>query len=210
MFAIHGRLVSIADQEFHLPPSTVTKMHGNIVFDLLISLPPIIGSLFSWMNGCSARNAAMVHTFLVKRERAKEEQRLQQMNINTNAPDNLSGTHSFQAQSTSTGTGAGTGTGTGKGRHQPQYQPQRPQQHQPKAGNGNRPVTSPNGLSVSQPQRAYDPPTYTQVSNPATQQKPTTTDQKIPTKFTDSNRPPASDAYYQGIMPNEQVRGRQI
>jgi len=123
MFAIHGRLVTIADQEFHLPPAIVTKMHANIGFDLLISFPPILGSLFAWLNGCSTRNAALVHTYLVKRERKKEEERLQRMNINTGA-ENLTGAHSFES-----GTGSPTAGGPVQQKPQqaPMKQPQRTQ-----------------------------------------------------------------------------------
>ncbi|CCH43674.1 putative membrane protein [Wickerhamomyces ciferrii] len=115
MFAVHGRLVSIADQEFHLSPKLVTQMHGNIAFDLLISFPPIIGSLFAWLNGCSTRNAALVHTELVKRERQKEQERLQRLNLPNqqaqfHSPDNLTGTHSFNSNNRAN-IGIGTNTG---------------------------------------------------------------------------------------------------
>lgn len=73
MFAVHGRLVSIADQELHLPASLIAKMHANILFDLLISLPPVLGSLFAWLNACSTRNAALVHTYLVRKEMQKQQ-----------------------------------------------------------------------------------------------------------------------------------------
>lgn len=81
MYAIHGRLIEIANKELHLPPESVAKMHGNIIFDLLISLPPVLGSLFSWMNSCSTRNAAIIHTFMSREiiERNKREQ-LEEMN----------------------------------------------------------------------------------------------------------------------------------
>lgn len=97
MFAIHGRLVTIADQEFKLPTKLVAKMNGNIAFDLLISLPPIIGSLFSWLNGCSTRNAALLHTYLVKKENAKDQERQQNVYAVSNRPENLTGAH-LQAQ----------------------------------------------------------------------------------------------------------------
>lgn len=75
MFAIHGRLINIADQKFNkLPVELIAKMHANILFDLLISLPPILGSLFAWMNACSTRNAALIHTWLVKKEMKKQEE----------------------------------------------------------------------------------------------------------------------------------------
>lgn len=74
MFAVHGRLINIADQQFHLPDAIIAKMHANVLFDLLISLPPVLGSFFAWMNGCSTRNAALVHTYLVRKEAKKERQ----------------------------------------------------------------------------------------------------------------------------------------
>lgn len=141
MFAIHGRLVTIADQEFKLPVTLVTKMNGNIAFDLLISLPPIIGSLFSWLNGCSTRNAALLHTHLVKREDAKERERLQQMNVQTapNRPENLSGAHAFQARQQKNEQGR-----RGKG-------PQRQQQHQKRNSQASSSSQTAGTYQVSQP-----------------------------------------------------------
>jgi hypothetical protein len=81
MFALHARLINIANEEFHLPVELFTKMHANIMFDLLISLPPILGSLFAWMNGCSTRNAALVHTYLVKKEMRRQQEQQRQQDI---------------------------------------------------------------------------------------------------------------------------------
>lgn len=188
MFAIHGRLVSIADQEFHLPPATIAKMHGNIGFDLLISLPPIIGSLFSWMNGCSTRNAAMVHTFLVKRERAKEEERLHQMNVNTDAPDNLSGAHSFQA-----------------------YQNQRINSNQTSQGTQYKGRSS-RQENITQPQQAFTRPQHHQVhpGSPAICQEIPTV---LPHSAQQSRKPPPPETYAQYTSNSTdyaQERGRQF
>ncbi|SCU87294.1 LAMI_0D05490g1_1 [Lachancea mirantina] len=67
MYWIHSKLISMADKELNLPPELLVKLHGNIVIDLLISLPPIIGTLFAWMNACSTRNCAMIYNYMVKR-----------------------------------------------------------------------------------------------------------------------------------------------
>ncbi|KAH3673024.1 hypothetical protein WICMUC_003937 [Wickerhamomyces mucosus] len=74
MWATHMRLITIATQQMHIPNSLQAKMHANIVFDILISLPPIIGSLFTWLNACSTRNAALVHTYIVKEELKRQTQ----------------------------------------------------------------------------------------------------------------------------------------
>lgn len=67
MYAVHARLVTRAGQYWHLDSKTIAKMQANILFDFLISLPPVIGSLLVWLNGCSTRNAAIVHTQVSKR-----------------------------------------------------------------------------------------------------------------------------------------------
>ncbi|QPG76166.1 hypothetical protein FOA43_003552 [Brettanomyces nanus] len=66
MYLVHAKLVKMAIQKFDLDTETQAKLHANILFDLLITLPPIIGSFFSWLNGCSTRNAAIIHTYLSK------------------------------------------------------------------------------------------------------------------------------------------------
>lgn len=49
-------------------------MQANIMFDLLITFPPVIGSFFGWLHSCSTRNAGMVYVYLEKmlKERASE------------------------------------------------------------------------------------------------------------------------------------------
>lgn len=71
MYVLHGRLVSIAE-ELRIPGSVHAKMTANITFDFLMSLIPILGAVFSWMNTCSVRNASLVDTFL--RNKAKNMQ----------------------------------------------------------------------------------------------------------------------------------------
>lgn len=66
MYGVHAKLTTRAGQYWHLDAATVAKMQANILFDFLISLPPFIGSLFVWMNGCSTRNAAIIHTEVSK------------------------------------------------------------------------------------------------------------------------------------------------
>ncbi|KAG7837882.1 hypothetical protein KL942_004294 [Ogataea angusta] len=84
MYAIHARLIHMASQAFDIDPATYSKMQANILFDLLISLPPLIGSFFAWMNGCSTRNAAIVHTRVRKLLAIQEQQQQQQQR-----PDHL-------------------------------------------------------------------------------------------------------------------------
>ncbi|KAH3663343.1 hypothetical protein OGAPHI_005333 [Ogataea philodendri] len=85
MFAVHARLIHMASHVFDIDPTTYSKMQANILFDFLISLPPLIGSFFAWMNGCSTRNAALVHTRARKLLIAREQQQQQQQH---HAPDN--------------------------------------------------------------------------------------------------------------------------
>ncbi|VEU23335.1 DEKNAAC104744 [Brettanomyces naardenensis] len=62
MYAVHAKLIAMAVKNFDLDMETQAKLHANIIFDLLITLPPVIGSFFAWMHGCSTRNAALIHT----------------------------------------------------------------------------------------------------------------------------------------------------
>ncbi|SCU87524.1 LAFA_0E07250g1_1 [Lachancea sp. 'fantastica'] len=67
MYSVHSKLISMADRELALPAELVAKMHGNILLDLLISLPPVLGVIFAWMNACSTRNCAMIYNHLAKK-----------------------------------------------------------------------------------------------------------------------------------------------
>lgn len=64
MYIIHCRILTIAHDHLHIPKTMEAKMQANIMFDLLISLPPVIGALFSWLHGCLTRNAGMIYVYL--------------------------------------------------------------------------------------------------------------------------------------------------
>lgn len=85
MYMVHSKLISMADKELNLPPELLVKLHGNIVLDLLISLPPILGTFLAWMNACSTRNCALIYNYMVKRASQKyaaEQQRSGSANQN--------------------------------------------------------------------------------------------------------------------------------
>lgn len=64
MYIIHSRILAIAHEHLHIPVKMEAKMQANIMFDLLISLPPVIGAFFSWLHGCLTRNAGMLYVYL--------------------------------------------------------------------------------------------------------------------------------------------------
>lgn len=64
MYIIHSRILTIAHDHLHIPKKMEAKMQANILFDLLISLPPVIGAFFSWLHGCLTRNAGMMYVYL--------------------------------------------------------------------------------------------------------------------------------------------------
>ncbi|KAI3402370.2 hypothetical protein KGF56_004778 [Candida oxycetoniae] len=74
MYALHSRLIEIANKDFHLPNKLIAQMQANIGMDLLITFPPVIGSFFGWLHGCSTRNAGLIYVYIVKmaKERAAE------------------------------------------------------------------------------------------------------------------------------------------
>ncbi|GEQ68663.1 hypothetical protein JCM33374_g2331 [Metschnikowia sp. JCM 33374] len=65
-YVIHARLIAIAQNELYLPAKLVAKLQSNILLDLLISLPPLVGAFLAWLNACSTRNAALIYTYLAK------------------------------------------------------------------------------------------------------------------------------------------------
>ncbi|KAA8915830.1 hypothetical protein TRICI_002040 [Trichomonascus ciferrii] len=73
MYVLHGRLVSLAE-ELRIPATLHAKMTANITFDFLMSLIPVLGAIFSWMNTCSVRNAALVDTHVRKRAQHLQSQ----------------------------------------------------------------------------------------------------------------------------------------
>jgi hypothetical protein len=74
MYVLHGRILSIAE-ELRIPATMHAKMASNILFDFLITLIPILGAIFSYINACSTRNAALVDTFLNQRQASLQRER---------------------------------------------------------------------------------------------------------------------------------------
>lgn len=74
VYMIHMRLISLANERFHLPGKLMAQMQGNIGFDLLITFPPVIGSFFGWMHKCSTRNAGMIYCCVVKMAKERQAQ----------------------------------------------------------------------------------------------------------------------------------------
>lgn len=82
MYGVHARLATRAGEYWHLDTATVAKMQANILFDFLISLPPLIGSFLVWLNGCSTRNAAIIHTEVTKML-LKQQRDVERLNENS-------------------------------------------------------------------------------------------------------------------------------
>ncbi|KAI5953858.1 hypothetical protein CANMA_004696 [Candida margitis] len=74
MYMIHMRLLSLANEQFHLPGKLMAQMQANIGLDLLITFPPVIGSFFGWMHQCSTRNAGMIYCCVVKMAKERQAQ----------------------------------------------------------------------------------------------------------------------------------------
>ncbi|GME75685.1 unnamed protein product [Ambrosiozyma monospora] len=75
MYLIHKRLIRILKKSFDVDPDTLHKLKANASFDLLITLPPILGVILGMVNGCSTRNACIAHTMITRKllERAQRE-----------------------------------------------------------------------------------------------------------------------------------------
>ncbi|KAK9381622.1 uncharacterized protein V2V93DRAFT_367419 [Kockiozyma suomiensis] len=71
MYTMHLRLNRMAE-DLDIPNKLHMKMAANVTFDFLLTLVPVLGAVFSYLNQCSTRNAALVHTYLMKK--AKENQ----------------------------------------------------------------------------------------------------------------------------------------
>lgn len=65
MYALHSKIIDTVTNEIKLPDKLVAKMHGQIVFDLIITFPPLIGCFFGWVNLCLTRNAGMIYKYLL-------------------------------------------------------------------------------------------------------------------------------------------------
>lgn len=94
MYIVHLRLVTLAQEEFFISHLLEAKLHSNILFDLLILLPPVIGGFLSWLNGCLTRNAGMIYKHLEKIAREKEQnERPQYVGTGPQPPEPLYQSH---------------------------------------------------------------------------------------------------------------------
>ncbi|EGW33579.1 uncharacterized protein SPAPADRAFT_60922 [Spathaspora passalidarum NRRL Y-27907] len=66
LYLVHARLIRLAQENFNLPNKLVARLQSNIVIDLVITFPPLIGSFFGWLHGCSTRNAGLIYGFVSK------------------------------------------------------------------------------------------------------------------------------------------------
>lgn len=64
MYVVHCRLLTIAHEKIAIPRKLEAKIQGNILLDLLLSLPPVIGAFLSWFHGCLTRNAGMIYVYM--------------------------------------------------------------------------------------------------------------------------------------------------
>lgn len=86
MYGIHARLIHIVTNEMPVPNKLVAKLESQILFDLLISLPPLIGGFLSWLNGCSTRNASMYYSFFTQLAKQRKENKTAMYIGTTNNP----------------------------------------------------------------------------------------------------------------------------
>ena len=54
MYGVHTRVINIAQKNYNLPNTLIAKLQTNIMIDLLITFPPVIGS-FGWLHACSTK-----------------------------------------------------------------------------------------------------------------------------------------------------------
>lgn len=73
MYSVHLSLIRSVNDRINIPNKVLAKMEGQIVMDLLLSLPPLLGAFFSWMNLCLSNNAATIYGYMLTtaRERLK-------------------------------------------------------------------------------------------------------------------------------------------
>ncbi|PRT55828.1 hypothetical protein B9G98_03448 [Wickerhamiella sorbophila] len=74
-YTMHAELIKYA-ADAGCPKKTLAKMGGNVTFDFLISICPVLGSIFCWMNACSTKNAALFDTFM-RNHAARQEDLVQ-------------------------------------------------------------------------------------------------------------------------------------
>lgn len=73
MYVLHGRILSLAE-ELRIPQTLHAKIASQILFDFLISVIPILGIFFSYLNQCSTRNAAMIYNHVCNQSKQNGEQ----------------------------------------------------------------------------------------------------------------------------------------
>lgn len=71
MYMVHLNLVHSVNSQLHIPNKVLAKMEGQIGLDLLLSLPPVLGAFFSWMNLCLTRNAATIYGYMLTTARER-------------------------------------------------------------------------------------------------------------------------------------------
>ncbi|KAK6197105.1 uncharacterized protein RJT21DRAFT_116604 [Scheffersomyces amazonensis] len=64
MYILHARLIAMAEKRLNIPNKLIGKMQSNIFIDLIITFPPLIGSFFGWLHGCSTRNAGLIYQYM--------------------------------------------------------------------------------------------------------------------------------------------------
>lgn len=79
MYVLHGRILSLAE-ELRVPQTLHAKMSAQILFDFLITLIPLLGIFFSYMNQCSTRNAAMIFNYMNNQSEKIHAQGIQRVN----------------------------------------------------------------------------------------------------------------------------------
>lgn len=73
MYVVHARLIHMVTNQYHLPNKLIMKLESQIMFDMLISFPPVIGGLFAWLHGCLTRNAAYIYRYFDQMAKDREK-----------------------------------------------------------------------------------------------------------------------------------------
>lgn len=91
VYVIHMRLIEVANQNMKIDDALLAKMYSNIMFDFLITLPPILGTILGYLHACSTRNAALIHTKLKRicAERAGQAPMTENVNYRLNRTEGV-------------------------------------------------------------------------------------------------------------------------
>lgn len=65
MYVVHARLIRVVQLKIHVPARVVGKLESQILLDLLITFPPLIGCFFGWLHACSTRNASLIYKYML-------------------------------------------------------------------------------------------------------------------------------------------------